>query len=214
MENNEMNASSGGRPKKLVCDLDHLVDEEFDAELVKFPSSENAAGLLPAAEYNLPEEVLFEANFTTLDKTDFPYNNVNWPILSQRMLNCLLEVGSFRHQVVNVTMIDDRIRTKARYDAGGRLKPSAIRSDFKAIKLLESANVFDSNRSEYNKKESPPGFAFAIRKWVLKTPPGGFPPLFRVSASPASFFVSQAAHEALQRMGVKGIEFQDVELAP
>jgi hypothetical protein len=210
VEGNEMSQARNARPKKLAWDVSHLRDEDFDAEIVKFKGWENAVGLLPSTEYSLPDEVLFEANFNTLDKSDFPYNNMSWPILSQRMLDCLLEVGSISHRAIDVTMIDDRVPTKARYDPDGRLKPSVIRREFKAIKLLELLAVFDPDRSDYAKAESPPGFAFGIRKWVLKTPSSGFPPLFRVSASPADFFISHAAEEALRRIGARGIEIQDV----
>jgi hypothetical protein len=210
VEGDEMIGSPRKKPSLLFWDTSHLVDEVFDASIVKFDGWQNTLNLIPPFTYDLPDEICFEANFRTLDWNEYPYNSVRWPIMSERMLQCLIQVGNFDHEVVHVTMIDDTVRSKNRYGSDGRLKPRVARRDLIAVKILYPLDVFDWDRSKYTREEDFPDFASNVHKWVLKTPDKGFPPLFRVSANPVHLFVSSPAREALESLGVKGIELQDV----
>jgi hypothetical protein len=195
----------------LDWDLNHLGDDEFDAQLVKFSGYENIVRLASPKRYSLPEKVFFEANFRKLESTDFPYNDVNWPIMSKRMLDVLLSVGSFPHRVIPVIMVNDTISSEDRYDASGIPKPGVEDYSFVAVQLLERLDVFDWDHSIYSPDDDFPNRAFNIKKLVLKSPGNGFPPLFRISASPIGLFISSKASAALQEANIQGLEL--VELA-
>ncbi len=66
-------------------EYDHLVDMETDADLQPFPGIENIAGWLGESETSVPEHIYFDAAFDSLEKIDYPVNDQDWPIMSQRV---------------------------------------------------------------------------------------------------------------------------------
>jgi hypothetical protein len=95
----------------LFWDYSHLVDDIPDAELITFEGWENIAGWISTRSIQVPEKIYLEANFATLRQTDFPVNNVSWPIMSHRMVDTLLSIGSFAHRLEPVIMLDDTVPT-------------------------------------------------------------------------------------------------------
>jgi len=150
---------------------------------------------------------MFEANFRTLGVIDYPYNDVSWPIMSKKMLDTLLAVGTFPHRVIPVIMIDDTVMTPDRYDEAGNPKPGVGTDRFVAIQLLEELDVFDWEQSVYERHERFPEYVTFVEKLALKTRPGGFPPLFYIAHYPARLFVSAEARLALEKAGIQGLEF-------
>ncbi len=104
-----MTAMNRDNPSVLFWDVSHLGDDDFDATLVKFPEWENTLNLVPPFSYQLPAEVQFEANFRTLNSIDYPYTNLRWPIMSERMREALTKTGDFAHELIRLTMIDDTV---------------------------------------------------------------------------------------------------------
>jgi hypothetical protein len=211
MEEDGMNATTSDKAFVLSRDLLHLGDDDYDASLVKFPGWEGVASMALPDMPPFPERIAFEANFRSLQKTDFPSNDALWPLMSRRMLDVLLSVRDFPHRAVPVVMVKDTVMSKDRYDEQMVAKPGVEEHRFVAVHLLEHTDAFDWERSIYNRHRLSPKLVKNIKKLVLKEPDGGFPPLFRLSAYPAPLFVSAAARSALENAGIKGVVFGDLD---
>lgn len=131
--------------------------------------------------------------------TDYPSVRESWPIMSKRMYNTLLSVGSFPHQVIPITVVSD-------------LKDSdETTDDFIAVQLTKHLeNVLDLENSVYEDTEYL-GRVFELM--ALKEPKEGFPPLFRIKEKPTRLYVSSKAKIALENAGLKDIDFSTYELA-
>jgi hypothetical protein len=163
-------------------------------------------------EYNLPQPIRFDANFRTLARVDYPYNNVRWPIMSSRMIQTLEAVGEFSHKAIEIVMLDDTILPPDRYDQSGKPRnPKLENRDFRALQLLNHLDAFDWEKSVAERDEDLPARAQSIDKLVLKEPAGGFPPLFRLSVYPVALFVSSAARTALEKAGIGGVDLQELK---
>jgi hypothetical protein len=196
----------------LKWELSHLGDDEYDARLLKFPGWENTMRLSSTKEYNLPQPIRFDANFRTLARVDYPYNNVRWPIMSSRMIQTLEAVGEFSHKAIEIVMLDDTILPPDRYDQSGKPRnPKLENRDFRALQLLNHLDAFDWEKSVAERDEDLPARAQSIDKLVLKEPAGGFPPLFRLSVYPVALFVSSAARTALEKAGIGGVDLQELK---
>jgi hypothetical protein len=131
--------------------------------------------------------------------TDYPYNREGWPIMSKRMLEALLSVREFPHQVIPIVMLSDHADSDEK------------NYEFVAVQLLEHQNVFDWEKSIYEPhSEKLNRFKFgSLEKLVLKDPPGGLPPLFRIATTPlqTDLYVSAEGRTALEAIGIRGVNF-------
>ena len=188
----------------LSWDLDHLIDVDNDAWLVKFPGYENIR-LSLLREYNLPERIEFDAVFDAIQSSDYPINNVDWNIMSQKMLNTLLSVGNFRYKAIPIVMVDCEV-----IGLGGQRSEKEDHR-FIAVQLLEHLDIFDWENSVYEPHPRLPNRVYSIDKLVLKRTNDNYSPLFRLSAYPSKLFVSGKARMALEQAGIKGVVFEEIE---
>jgi hypothetical protein len=191
----------------LFWDYSHLVDDIPDAELVPFEGDDQVAGWLSVRTIEVPSRIYFEANFAALGQTDFPVNNVTWPLMSRRMADALLAVGRFPHRLVPVVMLDDTVPSDKRFDASGEPLPGVANFDYVVLQVLEHLDAFDWERSEYRPHRRLPGRVAEVNKLVLKEPPGGFPPVFRLAVKSSYLFVSATAKQALDKAGITGLDY-------
>jgi hypothetical protein len=188
----------------LNWDSSHFVDLDADAWLVKFPGYENIQ-LALLREYNLPERIEFDAIFDVIQRSDFPINDVGWSIMSQKMLDILLSIGSFPHRVIPLVMVDCEV-----IGLGGQRSEKEDHR-FIAVQLLEHLDVFDWENSVYEPHPRLPNRVYSIDKLVLKRTNDNYSPLFRLSAYPSKLFVSGKARMALEQAGIKGVVFEEIE---
>lgn len=160
-----------------------------------------------------PERLYFQANFDMIPKYDFPYTDLDTPIISKRMLNVLLGVASFEYSLIPVTMIDFTYLDNP-FDDEDKLKSDVpINNDYVAIYFPDCLyNVFDHERFTYS--ISSVSGAYFTNKFILKDPNYNFPPVFRIKESLVPLFVSSEAKEALELNGIKGCVFEPVEVTP
>jgi hypothetical protein len=194
----------------LTRDLSNIGDDVYVAELVRFPGHENIAGWQGIRYNAVPEPIYFEANFSALETTDFPFNNVAWPIMSCRMVKCLTATGHFDHKKIEIAMIDDTVPTTKRVDQKGKYLPQYLNKSYTCIQLLSYCDVFDWKNSKFDIDEDDPGYVDFIEKLVLKAPGNGFPPFFRMKAATSYKFVSGAAKRAMEKYDLKGVSFEPV----
>jgi hypothetical protein len=164
----------------------------------------------------MPEEIVFAGLKDWLDPTDYPYipEVRNWPIISRRMLDVLLSVGDFPHQVIPVVF--KSVDHPEYSDATRRAKTLIRNHDYIILHLLELSDVFDMERSEYNTERGvadPERILLTdVHNVVLKEPEGGFPPIFRVKEYSLRWYVSAKAKQALEDAGIQGLDFDTYQL--
>jgi hypothetical protein len=131
--------------------------------------------------------------------TDYPYNRQGWPIMSKRMLEALLSVQEFPHQVIPIVMLSDHADSDEE------------NHEFVAVQLLEHQDVFDWENSIYERDPEVPNCieSSSLEKLVLRDPSGGFPPLFRIGTAPlqTKLYVSAEGRTALEAAGIRGVNF-------
>lgn len=198
----------------LFWDTSHLnATTDEDATLVPFEGYEHVCGWIGSEPVQVPEPILFEADFKVTQYSDFPCNDVNWPLMSPRMLEVLSEVGDFSHRLIPVRLVNRRAQGPARYLSDGSLRPEAVDDRFMAVQLTEHIEVVDWASSEFRRSQINPSSVY-FDKLVLVAPPGGFPPLFRIPADVRWLLVSTEARRALETAGIRGIRFKDLPCVP
>jgi len=196
---------------ELFWQTAHLGDADWDAELMRFNGWEKTAGLIPMRAFDLPKKIYFNANFDFVKDSDYPVNDVNWPLMSKRMLETLLAVTDFPHRAFPVAMVDSAARRGKRFDESGNPLPGMADERFSAIQLLAYTDAFDWDESEYQQHKYLPDRTSMVTKLVVKEPAGGMPALFRLGASPGGLFVSGAGRQALEERGIRGVVFRSPE---
>ncbi|MBX3161337.1 MAG: hypothetical protein KF773_35570 [Deltaproteobacteria bacterium] len=182
----------------------HHPDDLADASLVEFPGS-GSVYFQSTRPLTVPAAIYFAANFETLKTIDFPLVNVSWPVMSKRMLESLRSVGEFEHRAVPVIMLDDTVDEK--FDADGQPRPGVANFNYVAVQLTKHLDAFDWARSEYTRAEFAPDYVWSTKRLVLEDVP--LPPLFRLVAYERPLFVSAEGRAALEKAGIKGVQYFD-----
>jgi hypothetical protein len=191
---------------RLFWNTKHLGKTDEDATLVPFEGKEYICGWVGTRRPAVPEPVLFEANFKVTRQSDYPCNDVNWPLMSSRMIEVLRGVGDFPHRLIPVRFVDQRARGDKRYLPDGRLRPEVVDDRFAAVQLTEHIDVVDWDRSTFKPSRIDPKSGYFIQLTLVE-PTGGLPPLFRIPSDMSMLLVSAKARRALEEAGIIGIEF-------
>jgi hypothetical protein len=196
---------------ELLHNLSHLADtsRERDTYIVEWPEyREYDFKFCHPKDFEYPSHgVEFQGYESFISDTDYPYNNVSWPIMSKQMLNTLLSVKEFPHRVWDVPFVgfpdnapEELLRKGLR---------DGVRHDnkFVAVQLLEHLDIFNRENSVYKDSKILPGAVKSIRKLALDVPRNGLPPIFRLKVSPVQLYVSPEGRDALEAANIKGIRF-------
>ncbi len=159
----------------------------------------------------MPAEISFVGLRDWLSPTDMPYmwNPSNWPIMSRKMVDVLLAVGDFPHQIIPVIFKSEDEYITEKYINGPPAKPN---HDYVILQLLELSDLLDLDKSVYKLSnyayEPEITFIGNVEEGeVLREPAGGFPPIFRVKHKEISIYVSAKAKEALEAANIQGLNF-------
>jgi hypothetical protein len=237
MITSETTATKTHQAYQISCDSSHREGygetelPEYDAWLIEFPGcqevqfgywepqvittggsegflvrEEGTDGLWYTTQFHLPKRIEFESvgNFLMIHDlsrtrvTDYPDNREGWPIMSKRMLEALLSVRDFPHQAIPIVMLD--AFTPIEFEEN---------HDYVAVQLLEHQDVFDWEKSIYERDPELTNGVDSLEKLVLKEPPEGLPSLFRVTTTPLSnkLYVSPEGKAALEAAGIRGVNF-------
>jgi hypothetical protein len=202
------------RAYSLTWATDHMefCDEEFEVEIHEFPGWDWTSGFYKTTPYELPNPVIFYFSPGTLTYSDYPINDVYWPVMSRRMYYVLNSLGDFPHRVIPLAMIDITSKLDQRFLINGQPNPEVTNfDDFVAVQLLEEADYFDFERSEYEPDPDFSEWVLSIDKCVLNEPEKGFPPLFRLAAYSVELFISAEARTALKEAGIRGTAYNPLE---
>lgn len=159
------------------------------------------------------EPTVFGTVFSELAETDYPSNDLDWPLVSRAMLKALQVDNSPSITAFPVRMIDTEVRDD---DPRGLLDLSAeeavtcalsqrhlVRDDFLVLHVQPLVGVFDAEASQYKPFSDGTG-VWLVNRYVFKEPAEGFPPLFRLAEVPTQLFITREARERLRRAGVRG----------
>jgi hypothetical protein len=196
---------------KLDWNLDHfedyhILDWSYDLEIEPFPGVEKVE-IDEIEPFPHPNPVIFRAYPDIVNYIDYPYPENRWPVMSKRMYEALLSVGSFPHRVISVAVVDWRVMRDKWRDKDGRLRDEITNWNYVAVQLTEFADVFDWEKSKYTPHEELPGWLKNVQEYVFKIPPDGLPPLFRLKNHSLRLFISAEARAALKEAGVCGTEY-------
>ena len=197
----------------LFWDTKHLGRTDEDATLVPFEGDIYICGWQGTQRHEVPEPVLFEANFKVTRKSDYPCSDVNWPLMSPRMIDVLRGVGDFPHRLVPVRFVDQRARGATRHLPDGSLRPEVVDDRFAAVQLTEHIDVVDWERSTFKPSRINPKRGY-FNRLTLVEPAGGLPPLFRILSSVSLLLVSAEARRALEAAGIVGVKFRPLPAGP
>jgi hypothetical protein len=184
--------------------------EGYDLQAFSFDGVMQIRRVIQAKTLDLPVPTFFYQyeckNY--LNKLDSLYALEGCPIFSQRMIDILLSVSEFAYKKYPIAVLKEQGDFNP-YEDIEKFKDLSLRSDLFIFQTLEHLDIFDWEKSnyeqdEYEKEQNIPGY---IRGFVLKTPEGGFPPLFRLPFKTSKLFVSREAREALKKEKAKGISF-------
>lgn len=187
----------------LFWDTSLVGDEGVTAELIPFPGSDEIIGWKELTPSDVPQRIYFEANAATVRRVDYPDNNVNWPVMSERMRSLLLP-NAPRYRLIPVTFLDDTVPTDKRFH-GDQPRSDVAIEGFAAVQLLERTDAMDMERSRYTPHERIPGRVKQIKELVFKSIP--LPSLFRLTSYPHSLLISAEARASLEKANIKGAEY-------
>ena len=194
MGSNERNTSS--LAWRLSHYLDHLEDlsARYDMRVQDLEESEVPEVLYRTREYSeLPNPIQFYAISDAVPYTDYPHNDIRWPIMSERMLEVLLGVREFPHRTYSIEVVDIGVAPVGD-------------TNFVAVQLITHQDYFDWERSAYQMGRSQ-RMAVSIDEFVINFPAEGPPPLFRLSAAPTYLFISDEARQTLREAGIRGTSY-------
>ena len=196
----------------LNWEYSHSGDSERDAFHIPFENSDKSSTIFlnPRYKDKLPNRILFRANFNIIPDFDYPLTDLYVPILSDKMILLLTEIGHFKAIFTNVIMIDDTYLDEI-YDERGGLKPELETiSNYKALTIFNREKCFDFENSVYKPSELNPNVPGYVKKLVLK-PSENLPPIFRIKELPSELFITEKAKLSLELNNIKGCVFEEIE---
>jgi hypothetical protein len=196
---------------KLQPDAIHIEDtsRDYDAYIVQWPEFlEYDLKFCHPRNFDYPAHgVEFHGYESSLSDTDYPYNDVSWPIMSKRMLNTLLAVREFPHRTWDVPFVGFPDNAPVMMLEKGLRGGVRHENEFVAVQLLELLDIFDRENSVYKEGFVSPDKVRSIRKLALHVPEEGLPPIFRLKVSPVRLYVSPEGRAALEAANIKGVRF-------
>lgn len=206
-----MLATATKQAYKLMHDVDHLNDlhHDYDAYIIEWPEYLNyGLKFVEPNDFEYPNHgVEFHGYEGCLSLTEYPFNDVSWPIMSKRMLNTLLKVREFSHRTWDVPFVGFADNAPVMMLEKGLSGGVRHDNEFVAVQLLEQLDIFDWENSVYTMSEALPGTIRRIKKLALKEVEGGYPPIFRIKTKPVPLYVSLEARAALEAANIKGVRF-------
>lgn len=199
---------------RLIYDYNRAQDSERDAYHIPFENSNKSSTMFLNKKHieRLPKQIYFESNLNTITKTDFPLNDLNIPIMSDRLIEVIKSIGDINLKEVPVVMLD-RTFLENKFHSSGSLKDVVKYFDnYKAIMLLDRIECFDYQNSIYEPGELNPNIPGYIKKIVLNISDINIPPIFRLKESPSKIFITEKTKELIvTKKKINGCLFEKVE---
>jgi hypothetical protein len=154
----------------------------------------------------LPKHIIFFGWFDLLDKTELPFNILGWKIISKRFLEVVKELGFTDYRLINLRVID-RAQFKNVFD---ELNIRKYENDDAIQHLRYSDDMFygfqDLSRASLLTEDSDDTNRMGKRV-IWRDDIAELPFFFRESRFPGALLVNQEARDALEKAGIRGIQF-------
>jgi len=201
---------------KLEKDFERPKNKPFDAVHIPFKMSQELnAGLI--SEINskiLPKVVYFYANFNLLKINQFIMSDLTTvPIMRNDMLDLIIGNEPIPFISVPAIMIDDKFKNDAFDATGNFIATVPHKTNYTIYGMYESINAFNFEESVYSPNPYLPGSIYKIKKIVLKSQNGFFPRIFKINEAMGSNFIREDVKDLLEKNGIKGCVFEEVEVS-
>jgi hypothetical protein len=195
-------------------------DKHYDAEMIYFDGWEDAGFENPEIDYTdkVPPIIEFIGNLEVLERSDFPYVAPTRLVMSRKMLNVLLSVQLFKHQVFPVRIYSYGIEELVKDYMGERTdyqveEPSLYTDKFVIMQLTETTNVIDINKTIVEGKpacESEIWYLseYDVEHYEFTKEEKDLPPVFAAPNTP--YFFTEAVVRALEANDIRGVEFHPI----
>jgi hypothetical protein len=159
----------------------------------------------------LPSDVRFWSCLAVLDETDYPLTDMGWDIASRRFVEVLSSIQSPEYQTVPVTFDQHPEWTAPSTELSNkrgllayRGVPAASNNDYfglipPAIECLDIPNSRGVQPAHNPFTGKALGYFTSIDEVAIRTPPGGFPAVFRIQDNPGQqLLLNEAARAAVE----------------
>jgi hypothetical protein len=205
----------------LTADAAHHEEEGvYDAVLIEFDGYDGATFFRPGVDYRqecgAPEVVEFVGKLENAAWLDHIFTApMGLLLISKRMVRVLESVGPFRYRLIPTTIYSEKIRHLVCDRFTGQrtwhqvTDPSLRNDDFVILQLEEELDCLDRDRTIVEgvpfreSSEHLLGMEEA-QHLELRTPEGGFPPVFCVPEL-VFYCFSEEAKQACDKAGLKGL---------
>ncbi len=194
----------------IYSDLERFKNLDWKEDALLEPPENQQYGTLfsETEDFNLPATLFFRAFFSTMKGIDFPANDVSWPIMSKRMYDVLLSFGDFPHRAYPCVMVNIEDPGGGEWDGKSIPDPKYCRNDYIAVQLTEYADIFDFERSEYEKgTRINPDRIRVVHKLAVRVPLNGLPHIFRIKEERLNLYIRPEVKSAFEKAGLKGINY-------
>jgi hypothetical protein len=209
-------------------------DKHHDAEIIYFDGYRDARFRNPAINYTdrVPPIIEFVGDLKILEWSDFPYVAPTRLVMSRRMLNVLLSVQPFKHQVFPVRIYSYGIEELVKDHMGERTdyqveELSLYTDKFVILQLKEALEVLDEDKTILKKSMLYPSEEITGSEFITARESGEWyfseldvahyeftreeqdlPPVFTAPKTP--YFYTEAAVRALKANDIRGVEFHPI----
>jgi hypothetical protein len=157
-------------------------------------------------EPKLPKQIIFFGWFDLLEKTELPSNHLGWTIISKRFLGVVKQLGFTHYRLINLRIIDraqfknvfdePNIRKYEDNNAAQHLRHSD--DMFYGFQVLSRASLLTEDSDDTNRMG---------KKVTWRDDIPELPFFFYESRFPGVLLVNQEARDALEKAGIRGIQF-------
>ena len=200
---------------KLYWDLERPTGKSRDAEPVPYEGI-NALSLSLLSEINselIPSKVFFYADFKMLEINQFVNTELAVPIMRNDMLDLIVAADDIGHLTVPAIMIDQKFKHEA-FDKDNNFNPNVPNLlNYSCFGMYRKFEAFDYENSEYTITQYDDVKIVRASKLVLKSHYGYFPRIFKLKEMPTMNFVRGDVKELLEKSGMGGFEFVEIEVS-
>lgn len=187
--------------------LANPVDLTFPVDLpsgLKTMTAPLAQWMRMPGTFPIAEPVEFNGFFPTLLETDWPESRGSLPLFRRCMIDALRSAGDFAHRIIAARITDDVASEgcPADYPVG------RTTDDYALLHLTKHLDVLDLERSDHEDYDPETQRVLWVGTPYLISPPGGFPPAFRLAKFPTVMLISEAGRQALLDAQIRGISFE------
>lgn len=211
----------------LTASVSHIEEEgTFDAVFIPFEGSKDATFFHPGVDYHrecrAPEVIELVGNLENVARLDHVFTSpLDVLLVSKKMARVLESVGAFRAHLIPTTIYSEKIQhlvcdKVSRRRTWHQVRDPTLRNDdFVILQLRDQLDCLDRDLTVVNGvsfRQSGNEYLGAdeAQHLELRTPEGGFPPVFFV---PELLFYcfTEEARQACDKAGLRGLWWRPQE---